>query len=85
MSAIKVNATPPRLTLEQWNLVVERNIDAFRRIIEAKFGDDDWKVHNTLGQSYPKITVTLEDMQRSGEQFTAEVINLGAGFRSRPV
>jgi hypothetical protein len=26
-----------RITLAQWNLVVDRNLDAFKRIIEAKF------------------------------------------------
>jgi hypothetical protein len=69
-----------RITLAQWNLVVDRNLDAFKRIIEAKFVRDDWEVHNACGQSYPKLLVTLEDMQRSGEKFTIEVLKLKAGF-----
>jgi len=72
------------VTVQQWSLVVDRNLDAFKRIIEAKYERDDWKVHNAYGQSYPKLVVTLEDMQRSGEEFTAEVIYLDAGFRLRP-
>lgn len=63
------NGIAPRLPLSHWNQKVEQNLAAFHRIIEAKFSDDDWPIHNMLGQSYPKITVTLEDMLRSGEQF----------------
>ena len=39
----------------------------FSEIIEAKFSADDWSIYNTMGQSYPKITITLEDMKRSGK------------------
>jgi hypothetical protein len=60
-----------RITLQQWNLVVDRNLDAFKRIIEGKFERDEWEVHNRMGQIYPRVVVMLEDMQRSGEQFTA--------------
>jgi hypothetical protein len=74
-----------RITVRQWNLVVDRNLDAFKQIIQGKFERDEWEVHNRLGQSYPRVLVTLEDMQRRGEQLTAEVLNLDAGFRSRPV
>jgi alkyl sulfatase BDS1-like metallo-beta-lactamase superfamily hydrolase len=59
----------PRLHLSHWNQKVEQNLATFQRIIEAKFSDDDWPIYNTMGQSYPKITVTLDDMKRSGEQF----------------
>jgi hypothetical protein len=59
----------PRLPLSHWNQKVEQNQAAFQRIIETMFSDDDWLVHNTMGQSYPKITITLDDMRRSGEQF----------------
>lgn len=72
-----------RITPEQWNLVVDRNLDAFRRIIEAKYECDDWQVHNAFGQNYPKLVVTLDDMQRSGEEFTIDVLNLNAAFRPR--
>ena len=56
-----------RITLQQWALVVECNLEAFKRIIETKYERDDWEVYNAYGQSYPKLVVTLEDMQRSGE------------------
>ncbi len=70
-----------RVTLAQWNLVVDRNLDAFSAIIEAKYERGDWDVHSAYGQSYPRLTVTLEDMRRSGEQFTIEVLKLDAGFQ----
>ncbi len=69
-----------KITLQQWNLVVDRNLDAFKPIIEAKYECDDWEVHNPNGQSFPKIIVTLEDMQRSGETFSIDVLKLDAGF-----
>lgn len=59
----------PRLPLSHWNQKVEQNLAAFQRIIEVKFSEDDWLIYNAMGQSYPKITVTLVDMKRSGEQF----------------
>src|SRR5436189_5883447 len=34
-----------RITLQQWNLVVDRNLDAFKRIIEGKFERDEWELH----------------------------------------
>ena len=66
-----------RITLQQWNLVVDRNLEAFKRIIEGKFERDEWEMQEGLGQSYPRMLITLEDMQRSGEQFKAE----GSDFR----
>lgn len=60
-----------RISLAQWNLVVDRNLDAFKRIIAGKFERDDWDVCNAYKQ---RLRVTLEDMQRSGEEFTIEVL-----------
>lgn len=31
-----------KVTLQQWNLVVDRNLDMFKPIIEAKYERDDW-------------------------------------------
>jgi len=72
-----------RITLAQWNLVVDRNLDAFKPIIETKYGRDDWEVCNTPEQSYPKLIVTLEDMQGNAEKFTIEALNLDARFWRR--
>ena len=78
----RVPGGQPR-TIQQWNLVVEANLARFAKIISEKYENDEWAVHNAYGQSYPRITVTLHDMQRSGEQFTDDVLNLRAGFQDR--
>ena len=52
-------------------------ISGDKRIIEGKFERDEWEIEKRLGQSYPRMLITLEDMQRSGEQFTTE----GSDFR----
>jgi hypothetical protein len=71
-----------RITLAQWNLVVDSNLDVFKRIIEAKYMRGDQGTYEAHGQTYPKVVVTLEDMERSGEAFTMEVLNAQAGFRT---
>jgi hypothetical protein len=72
-----------KITLQQWNLVVDRNLDALKPIIEAKFADDDWHVYNAHGRAYPRIVITLEDMQRSGAKLSADVLKLKGGFWRR--
>ncbi|MFZ0847118.1 MAG: hypothetical protein WAM62_15135 [Pseudolabrys sp.] len=73
-----------RRTLRQWNLVVERNLEAFGRIITKKYERDEWAVHNAHGQSYPRITITLQDMQDCGEKFSDDVLKLDANYRPKP-
>ena len=54
-----------------------------RRVIAHHRGEvrgDDWEVHSAYGQSYPRLIATLEDVRRSGEQFTVEVLKINAGF-----
>jgi hypothetical protein len=63
-----------RVTLQQWNLVVDRNLEAFQRIIEGKFERDEWEMQ----ESYPRMLITLEDMQKSDEEFRAQM----SDFRS---
>jgi hypothetical protein len=70
-----------RITLGQWNLVVESNLERFKPIFEAKFECDDCEVHNAQGHSYPKLVVTLADMERSGQKFSMDVLDVDAGFR----
>src|ERR1700739_3617470 len=65
-----------RITLRQWNLVVDSNLDAFMGIIEEKYEAGDREVHNASGQSYPKVVVTLTDMERSGQLFTMSVLDV---------
>jgi hypothetical protein len=72
-----------RITLAQWNLVVDRNIEALKPIIEDKFNRDEWDVYNAFKQSYPKVVLTLEDLRQSGEKLTIQVLDIDAGFRPR--
>ena len=62
-----------QITLQQWNLVVDRNLDAFKRIIEGKFERDEWEMQETLGRNHPRMLVTLEDMRKSNEEFRAQM------------
>ena len=70
--------------MDYFHIVVERNLDAFKRIIEGKYERDEWEAHNIQGQSYPRVLVTLEDMERCGEQLSAEVRDLDVGSRADP-
>jgi hypothetical protein len=70
-----------RIMLAQWNLVVERNIEAIKPIIDAKFQHDEWDVQKGPGGNYPKITLTLSDLQKAESRLSIDVINLDAGFK----
>ena len=71
-----------RMTLRERNLIIDRNLPAFERIISTKYDQGKRSVYAAHGQSYPRIDVNLADMQHSGEEFTADVVKLDAGFRS---
>ena len=58
-------------SLQQCNLLVESNLEAFKRIITAKFERGERGVQDQYGQSYPRVHVTLDDMQRCGEKLAA--------------
>jgi hypothetical protein len=67
------------ITLAQWNLVVDRNLDAFKGIIQMKYANGAWEVHTIPGgQSFRKLVITLGDMQRSGQELTIDLFNLDA-------
>lgn len=72
-----------RISLRQWNLVVDRNIDLLKPIIESKFDRDDWDIYNAHRQSYPRLVLTLEDLQQCSEKLTITVLDIDAGFRPR--
>ena len=52
-------------SLQQCNLLVESNLEAFKRIITAKVERGERGVYDQYGQSYPRVDVTLDDMQGS--------------------
>ena len=55
-------------SLEQCNLLVESNLETFKRLITAKFERGERDVYDQYGQSYPRVDMTLDDMQRCGEK-----------------
>jgi hypothetical protein len=71
---------PRRPTMRESNLVVDRNIEAFARIVTAKYQRGTTSIYEGFGQSFPRVDVTFEDMQHSGEEFTGEVLRLEAAF-----
>jgi hypothetical protein len=63
------------------NLIVDRNLEAFARIVTAKYSSGQVGVYSAYDQSFPRLNVTLEDMERSGERFTADVLKPEAAFQ----
>ena len=63
------------------NLIVDRNLEAFARIVAAKYSNGQVGAYSGYGQTFPRLDVTLEDMQQSGEQFTADVLKPEAAFQ----
>ena len=51
------------------NLIVDRNLEAFARIVTAKYSRGQVGAHSAYDdQTFPRADVTLEDMERSGDQ-----------------
>ena len=75
---------PKRPSMQESNLLVDRNLDAFGRIVRAKYDTGERSIYDAYGQSIPRVDVTLEDMQHSGEEFAADVLKINPGFRSYP-
>lgn len=68
---------PYRLrTLQEWNLVVESHRAAFEKIIVAKYERGERSTYNAGGESYPRVDVTFEDIERSGEKLTDDVLKV---------
>jgi hypothetical protein len=64
------------------NLIVDRNLDAFARLVLAKYGRGEVGIYSAGGQSFfPRVDITLEDMEQSGEQFAADVLKPEAAFQ----
>jgi hypothetical protein len=61
-----------RRALDEWNLIIERNLQAFTRIIMAKYERDDYQTHDAYGQTYPRLVITLKDIENNGEYIAAE-------------
>jgi hypothetical protein len=75
---------PRRPTMRESNLIVDRNLEAFARIVAANYSRGQVGVYSSCGQTFPRVDITLEDIERSGEQFTADVLKLEAAFQWAP-
>lgn len=58
------------------NLVVDRNIDAFARMISAKYERGEYRPYSRFGSTLPRVDITLSDIETSGEQLTDSVLDL---------
>jgi len=55
-----------RVTLQQWNLVVDRNLEAFQRIIEGKFERDEWEMQESIPACLSRWRICGRAMKSSG-------------------
>src|SRR5262245_10000200 len=69
-----------RITVQQLEFVVQQNLDAFARIIDAKYQRGEFITVDLPGGKYPRVVVTEQDMTASGEKLSADVLKLKAGF-----
>jgi hypothetical protein len=58
------------------NLLVDRNLDAFARIISAKYERGEYRPYSRFGSTLPSVDITLEDIGASGETLTDSVLDL---------
>lgn len=66
------------LSGKQANLLVDRNLDAFARIISAKFERGAHRPYSRFGSTLPRVDITLEDLESSGETMTDSVLEQSA-------
>lgn len=72
-----VMASIPRIHLEDYfetnlsgmqaNQCVDRQLDAFARIISAKYERGMHRPHSRFGSTHPRVDLTLDDLNASGE------------------
>jgi len=72
-----------RLTGKQANLVVDRHIEAFARIISSKYERGEYRPYSRLGSTYPRVDVSLADIEASSEVITDSVLNISAGWMAQ--
>jgi hypothetical protein len=69
-----------RLTGKQANLVVDRNLDAFARIVSAKYERSEYRPYSRFGSTLPCVDINGDDIETSGETLTDSVLNVSAGW-----
>ena len=71
-----------RLSGKQANAIVARNIDAFARIISEKYERGEYRYYSRLGSTLPRIDISLEDIERSGELITDTLLQTDVIWQS---
>ena len=72
------------LSPEERNLLVDRNLPAFERIVAAKYGRGEASTLSRDGREYPFVEVLLDDIERSGEVLTDSVLAMARAARWQP-
>lgn len=62
------------LSGKQANLLVDANLDAFARIISNKYERGEHRPYSRFGSTLPRVDLTREDMEESGEKFSKTVL-----------
>ena len=75
---------PGGLTFEQRNLLVDRNLPAFERVIAAKYERGERSVLPRFGRDIPLVEITLADIERSGEALSDSVLAMARAARWHP-
>ena len=71
-----------RLSGKQANAIVDRNIDAFARIISEKFERGEYRPYSRLGSTLPRVDITLEDIENSDELITDTILQTDIIWKS---
>lgn len=60
------------------NLVVDRNLEAFARIMSAKYERGEYRPYSRFGSTLPRVDINLDDIETSGEKLTDSVLDMKA-------
>jgi len=58
------------------NLVVDRNLDAFARIMSAKYERGEYRPYSRFGSTLPSVDITLDDITANGDALTDSVLDV---------
>jgi transcriptional regulator with XRE-family HTH domain len=60
-----------RPTIEECSVLVDRNLAAFKRIIERKYAQGEYRMLNRYGSTHPIVETMLADIQADGGTLSA--------------
>jgi hypothetical protein len=67
------------LSGKQANVVVDANLAAFARITTNKYERGEHRPYARSGSTFPRVDITLDDLETSGEQISDSVLTTLAG------